>query len=639
MIAQPYEPAPEFGEDGIFRTQIWSGSEQFNSHLLMPDGKLLLAGFGFWNSPNSFHIKMAKIDTTCAAIDPDFGNDGIVSFTFEQRTKLYDIALQPDGKIVGCGQTAPSNAGSQQRPSVFRLMSDGSPDTTFNETGHHKIEFHPGSSGRHFKTHIAQDGRITCMGASRTNINGGIPGLGAQRFLPDGSLDTTFAGNGISLMPFSGTGYGIQASYGSGVVQPDSMLVTIGVATSGTARSIAMARFDYEGARDSTFGENGLAFTDVLIATNEFQDDGLGAALQDDGRILVSGRSPSSPYGFLMARFLPDGTPDPTFGDEGVSVVFPPGSSPPVGNRMQLLPDGGILQFGTAHWNSGPPVVVKRLPDGSPDSNFGTDGVLVVPTGNTNEKFWGGAYMPGGNIIAYGGGGGSVIAAKLTQNPADEGFVNLGGDLFFCEGESAEVNAGNPGSTFEWSNGATGQTTEVTADGTLSVTVTTPGGCIGTDTIEVTVYPLPEVPEIESDNGYTLSTAAEGELQWFLNGDAIPEATGNTWVAEENGTYTVTVTDENGCSSTSEAFEVTVVSTSEHDKSRLVIWPNPAVNLINLGDAHIFTAVEAIDVTGRILPLNPRNDGSISVSHLARGTYMIYARSAEGVFTGRFVKH
>lgn len=340
-----------------------------------------------------------------------------------------------------------------------------------------------------------------------------------------------------------------------------------------------------------------------------------------------------------MARFMPDGTPDPTFGDEGISIVYPPGNLPPVGNRMELLADGSTLQFGTAHWNSGPPVIVKRLPDGSPDSDFGTDGVLVVPTGNTNEKFLGGAYMPGGGIIAYGGGGGSVIAAKLTQNAQAGGFVDLGEDIFFCEGDSILVDAGNPGSTFEWSNGATSQSIAVTAEGTLSVTVTTPDGCTGTDAIEVTVHPLPEVPVIQGENGYELSTGAEGDVQWFLNGEPIPEATGSNWVAMENGSYTVTVTDQNGCSSTSEAFEVTVVGTSAHDKSRIIIWPNPAADVINLGDAQTFIAVEAIDMAGRVLLLSPRNDGSISVSQLSRGAYVLRARSAEGVFIGRFVKY
>lgn len=638
-FAQPYDPAPNFGDQGVFRNEIWTGSEQINSHALLPNGKLLLAGFGYWSTPNSFRIKMALIDTICGALDPSFGVDGTLSYTFEQRTKLYDIALQPDGKIVGCGQTAPSNAGSQQRPSVYRLMSDGSPDTSFNATGHHRIEFHPGSSGIHFKTHITADGRITCMGASSTNINGGVPGLGAQRFMPDGSLDTSFAANGISLMPFSGSGYGIQSSYGSGVIQADSMIVTIGLASIGSERYIAMARFDYEGERDTTFGDNGLLFTDVQVSTSSFQDDGIGAAIQDDGRILVSGRSPVAPFGFLMARFLADGSPDPDFGDNGVSVVHLPGNVQAVGYRMQLLPDGTTLQFGTAHWNSGPPAIIKRLADGNPDPDFGSNGVLVVPTAVSNEKFWGGAYLPSGNIMAYGGGAGSIIVAKLTQNPEAGAIVDLGDDLFFCDGESIEVDAGNPGSSFGWSNGDTNQSTEASSSGTLSVLVTTPDGCVGTDTIQVTVYPLPDTPIVTSNDGFTLVTDADDDLQWFLNDVPIDGATGNTLVAEENGTYTVLAEDGNACSSLSDPYAVVVVGTRDYSKDDLIIWPNPATDIIRVDDDRRFTQLEATDMLGRLVPLYQQGPGAISISHLARGTYLLRAKSPEGIFIGRFIKH
>lgn len=639
-FSQNYELAPTFGDEGVVRHDIWPGSEQFNSHVLLPDGKLLLGGFGYWNSPNSFRVKMIRIDTICGALDPDFGDEGTLSYTFEQRTRMYDMAVQEDGAIVGCGQMAPSNAGSQQRPAVFRFLPDGAPDLTFNETGYHKAGFDNFSSGHLWKLFVLEDGRITCAGSSMTNINGGTPGIGVQRFMPDGSLDTTFAGNGVSRISLSGSGYGISGQYGSAVMQPDSMVVAIAVVTVGSARSIALARFDFDGNPDTTFGDNGLVLTDVPIATNEFSDDGLGAALLDDGRILVSGRSAGSPHHFFMARFMPDGELDDTYGDEGISLVTPPGSSPPVGKRMHLLEDGSTLQFGTSHWSAGPPTIVKRLPNGLVDTDFGTNGVRVVPTGVSNEKFWGGFVMPGGDILAYGGGGGSgsVMAVRLTQDPESDGFVDIGEDVSFCEGDSALLDAGNPGGSYQWSNGATSQTIYVNSGGTIGVTVTLPNGCSHSDQVDVTLLPAPDLPIIESDNGFDLVASGSGSFQWLLDGEEIPGANAPTWTAQAVGTYTVQVTGENGCSITSAPFEVVALSTTDQGMVRIHVWPNPANEAIHVGISTRWTHAEAIDLAGRVLPLKVDGNGRIPISHLAGGTYVLRLTAGTEMAVSRFVK-
>ncbi|MFT3747636.1 MAG: PKD domain-containing protein [Agriterribacter sp.] len=64
--------------------------------------------------------------------------------------------------------------------------------------------------------------------------------------------------------------------------------------------------------------------------------------------------------------------------------------------------------------------------------------------------------------------------------------VNLGNDTTLCSGSSLVLDAGNPGSTYAWSTGATSQAISVNTSGTYAVEVSN-GLCKATDTIQVTV--------------------------------------------------------------------------------------------------------------------------------------------------------
>jgi hypothetical protein len=66
--------------------------------------------------------------------------------------------------------------------------------------------------------------------------------------------------------------------------------------------------------------------------------------------------------------------------------------------------------------------------------------------------------------------------------------VNLGPDVFMCNGQSVTLDAGNPGATYDWSTGATTQTITVSTTGIYWVTVTDANGS-GYDEVVVYVYP------------------------------------------------------------------------------------------------------------------------------------------------------
>ncbi|KXB96864.1 MAG: hypothetical protein AA908_09860, partial [Chlorobi bacterium NICIL-2] len=72
-------------------------------------------------------------------------------------------------------------------------------------------------------------------------------------------------------------------------------------------------------------------------------------------------------------------------------------------------------------------------------------------------------------------------------------IVNLGNDTAICQGQSLTLNAGNAGSTYLWNTGATTQQIPTDTAGIYWVKVTSPYGCSASDTLQLTVNPLPIV--------------------------------------------------------------------------------------------------------------------------------------------------
>jgi hypothetical protein len=139
--------------------------------------------------------------------------------------------------------------------------------------------------------------------------------------------------------------------------------------------------------------------------------------------------------------------------------------------------------------------------------------------------------------------------------------LDLGGSLadktiVICQGEQRKLDAGDYFTTYEWSTGETGSSILVSTEGMVSVMASTQLGCIITDTVYV------KVDDPKVDLGEDRGTCVPGEIvldakpgfakyQW-QDGSA-----GETFVVEKTGTYSVTVTNENGCS-VSDEVEITV---------------------------------------------------------------------------------
>jgi uncharacterized delta-60 repeat protein len=156
---------------------------------LQPDGKIVLAG-----SANPSVFVLVRFTAT-GMPDASFGLDGVQRIGFGAASAAYDVAVQPDGKIVAVGFS--SGGGANLDFAVVRLNDDGSPDQSFDGDGKLATDF--GSADAATAIAIQPDGKIVAAGLS---LNNGAP---FARYLADGTPDTSFDEDGKLLLQVTGS--------------------------------------------------------------------------------------------------------------------------------------------------------------------------------------------------------------------------------------------------------------------------------------------------------------------------------------------------------------------------------------------------------------------------------------------------
>lgn len=176
-------------------------------------------------------------------------------------------------------------------------------------------------------------------------------------------MDTSFNGNGRVNLSIWNNNY-----IGCTAVQPDKK-VLIGGSTNMndpiTKSSPLIARYNENGTPDSTFGVNGLLY-DV---------NGPGGSISDikilsDGKMIIGGRWD---YSAFIGKLLPDGTFDSNFGTNGKT-----NTSSTSMKKIEILQDGSIVGFANSDWSA---KLIKMTPDGQMDTAFGVNGEMPINIG------------------------------------------------------------------------------------------------------------------------------------------------------------------------------------------------------------------------------------------------------------------
>jgi hypothetical protein len=211
----------------------------------------------------------------------------------------------------------------------------------------------------------------------------------------------------------------------------------------------------------------------------------------------------------------------------------------------------------------------------------------------------------------------SVTVFPLPAVPT----VTASGPTTFCAGSNVTLTS-SAATSYLWSTGATSQSITVSTTGNYSVTVTDANGCSRTSSATSVVRnPLPGVPTVTASGpstfcaggSVTLTSSAAPSYLWS-NG-----ATTQSITVSASGSFSVTVTNANGCSRTSANTTVTVN-------------PLPAVPTITASGPTTFCAGESVTLTSSAaasyLWSNGATTQSITVS--ASGSFSVTVTNANG---------
>lgn len=349
-----------FSTDGFVTTEIQPPSwDNAMCMALQPDGRILVAGTSTPPQIGGSYVLALARYMPDGTLDPSFDSDGKVTTAIgTMDDALYAIAIQQDGKIVVGGSSFENGSGYLFL--VARYNADGSLDSSFNGVGWRIDDIGVGPEDRIFSIALQADEKIVVAGRASSGTH---EDMALARYNPDGSLDNTFSGDGIIV---SSVGSGNDEAYGM-VVQPNGRIVIAGFSGDGTDDDFTLARFDADGALDPSFDSDGI----VTTSFGPGIDRAFSIALQPDGRIVAGGMASNGPeINFALVRYGTDGDLDLTFSDDGKTINgF---SALCFARSPALMPDGRITIGGTSGYGF---MVALYNADGTPDISFSGDGV------------------------------------------------------------------------------------------------------------------------------------------------------------------------------------------------------------------------------------------------------------------------
>jgi uncharacterized delta-60 repeat protein len=351
------------------------------------------------------YLAMARYNAD-GSLDSTFSGDGITLMNSGMFSAGFSLKMQSDGKILVAGAIDDGNAGGDFL--LARYNSDGSLDTTFASNGIATSDF--GDLDIGFSVTTQSNGKILVGGTSGQYF-------ALARYNVNGSLDTSFSSDGKVV-----TDFGSAAAGSSVAVQSDGKILVSGLAVAGNNMAFAIARYNVDGSLDTGFSGDGKVITDFGSSSAS-----CSMTLQADGKILVAGGGYLSGLtfnGFALARYNVDGSLDTSFSGDG--IVLTDFGQDAAGQSIQVQTDGKIVVGG---FENGDFAIVRYNADGSLDTTFSADGKVTNDLGKfecINDL----VIQADGKIVAAGATGDDKLASEgniaIVRYNAD-GSLDSGG--------------------------------------------------------------------------------------------------------------------------------------------------------------------------------------------------------------------
>jgi uncharacterized delta-60 repeat protein len=342
---------PTFGLGGKVTTGFVGGAAAWSVAIQL-DGKIVAAG----GSAGKFGLARYDID---GSLDTTFNGSGKVTTDFSAGDDIArGVAVQADGKIVAVGQA------NFRRFAIARYKTDGTLDATFSDDGKVKTNFTPGGDIANGIA-IQENGKIVAVGHANSRR------FAIARYKADGTLDTTFGGDGKVTTRFAG----FEAVANGVAVQSDGRIVAAGELPAGNG--FALARYRADGSLDPRFSGDGKAITQFA---DGFGGGARAVAVQSNGKIVAAGTAGDIFGPFALVRYTDRGRLDTTFGGDGkITANMGDGEESATGVAIQA--NGKIVVAGYAgvpHEGGDPGMgffaLARFRTDGALDPTFGGDG-------------------------------------------------------------------------------------------------------------------------------------------------------------------------------------------------------------------------------------------------------------------------
>ncbi len=401
---------PTFDGDGKLLSPLGHGSIRAQAVIVQPgDQKILVAGSGLvdgdWDFTLVRYCADGSLDDGVNCGGSGFGTGGrvITDFGGDFHDSAMDAALQPDGKIVVAGT---SSRYPQFDMAVARYNPDGSLDTTFDGDGRVKVDFQ-NSDERGYAVAVQPDGKIIVGGVSYISTWGDFA---LVRLCPTGALDDgancgspAFGAGGKVRTDFSGS-----SDWVSGVAVHAGKIIAGG---SGGDRDFAVARYNANGSLDTSFSSDGKQ----TVSFGSGWDYGQDVAVQADGKIILAGGGYAGDWNtdFALARFNTNGALDTSFSGDGKLLTEFFGNSDRI--LSVTMQGNNVLAVGYAMHCYGEDLAVARYnAAGSLDTSFDGDGKATTDFGG---------YYDAADAVAVQADGKVVVAGYAGDDPGGDAMA------------------------------------------------------------------------------------------------------------------------------------------------------------------------------------------------------------------------
>ena len=392
----------------------------------MADFKLSPFKFNPLPAPKKDVANIISATASAGDLDPMFGTGGKLTTDFGSSENANAVAVQTDGKIVAAGSVivVGSNNATNYDFAVFRYNADGSLDTSFDGDG--KVTTPISTLFNNYDiayaVAIQTDGKIIAAGTSGDFSSVRFT---LVRYNTDGSLDNSFGAGGIVINDwYIGKIYEI-------AIQTDGKIVAAGGGDGpygGYVGDFRIARYNPNGSLDASFGTGGIVTTNF----GDAEKTATSIALQADGKIVAAGytgfydyNDDSGYYDFALARYNTDGSLDTSFDTDGkLTTTF--GLDYETANAVVIQGDGKIVVCGYGASNTdyiGSFAVARYNGDGTLDASFDGDGKVTVNFGGYSSFASSVALQSNGKIVVSGGAGNDFALVRLnTEGSLDTSF-------------------------------------------------------------------------------------------------------------------------------------------------------------------------------------------------------------------------